>query len=62
MMSREKLNAQIDALEPKVKELWQRMNDIERDPSATLSDVWRAECDYLEIVTYFSAMVDVLIG
>ena len=62
MMTREKLNAQIDLLEPQIKEAWEKMMAKEKDPNASEHERWLATADYMQLVAYFSAMVDVMIG
>ena len=62
MMSQEKLKTQIDLLEPQIKEAWEKMNAKDKDPQASEHERWLATADYMQLVAYFSAMVDVMIG
>ena len=62
MMTLEKLNAQIDLLEPQIQEAWAKMMEKEKDPNASEHERWLATADYMQLVAYFSAMVDVMIG
>lgn len=62
MMSQEKLRTQIDLLEPQIQEAWANMMAKEKDPNASEHERWLATSDYMQLVAYFSAMVDVMIG